>query len=143
MIETTAHTAARPLATDVVASVQHVVDHLVHQVPGVTGAVASTADGFVLASRLPPATGSDAAAVAAMSAATLGLANRLVQLTGAQPANVSIQRSAEGQVLVFRVAHVAALTILATPTADIYQLQMVGRELSQALHRIFRAWPHP
>lgn len=120
------------------ASMRNLVDHLVDQIPGVTGAQVSSADGFALASRLPLYSEIDPSALAAMSAATLGLANRLVQLAGPQPADVSIQRSGDGLVLVFGIGGAAALTILAEPTADLEQLQRVGGEVSVGLQRLFR-----
>jgi predicted regulator of Ras-like GTPase activity (Roadblock/LC7/MglB family) len=126
------------VTTEIDTSMQHLVDHLVDEVPGVTGALVSSADGFVLASRLPDDTGSDPAAIAAMSAATLGLAHRLVQLTGQRPATNSTHRSPDGQVTVFAVAHVAVLTVLATAEADTDLLLLVGREVSGGLQRLFR-----
>lgn len=128
---------------DVEESMRNLVDHLVDRVPGVIGAQVSSADGFALMSRLPDSTEIDASALAAMSAATLGLANRLVQLTGSHLANVSIHRSNDGQVLVFGIAGAAALTILTEPTADLEQLQVVGREVGVGLQRLLRGAASP
>jgi uncharacterized protein len=123
---------------DVEESMRNLVDHLVDRVQGVIGAQVSSTDGFALMSRLPDSSEIDPSALAAMSAATLGLANRLVQLTGSHPANVSIHRSDDGQVLVFGIAGVAALTMLTESTADLEQLQIVGREVGTGLQRLFR-----
>jgi len=120
-------------------SIRGLIDSVVDGVPGVTGAVIATADGFVVASRLADGIPLDPAAIAAMSAATLGLATRLVGLGGEQPATVSIQRSASVQVLVFAVGTAAALTILATSTADDALLERVGLEVSTGLRRAFDA----
>ncbi len=128
---------------DVEESMRNLVDHLVDRVPGVIGAQVSSADGLALMSRLPDSTEIDASALAAMSAATLGLANRLVQLTGSHLANVSIHRSNDGQVLVFGIAGAAALTILTEPTADLEQLQVVGREVGVGLQRLLRGAASP
>jgi predicted regulator of Ras-like GTPase activity (Roadblock/LC7/MglB family) len=119
------------------ASMRVLIDHLVDQVPGVVGAVVSSTDGFVLADRLPDGVPSDANAVAAMSAAVLGLANRLVQLTGPASVSISHQRSPDGQVFVFGVAHVAVLTVLAAATADARQIGQVGREIGLGLQHLF------
>lgn len=118
------------------ASMQYLIDHLVDRVPDLTGALVSSADGFVLASRLPD--GVDTSSVGAMSAAALGLATKLVQLTGDRPAELSIQRSSDSQVIVFAIPPAAALTVLAQAQADLPRLQVVGREVANGLERLFR-----
>ena len=118
------------------ASMQYLIDHLVERVPDLTGALVSSADGFVLASRL--ADGIDPSSVAAMSAAALGLATKLVQLTGSAAAEMSVQRSTDGQVIVFAIPPAAALTVLALAGADLGRLQVVGREVASGLERLFR-----
>lgn len=117
---------------------RHLIDHVVDHVPGVLGALVSSADGFVLASRLPDPEHVDPPAVAAMSAAALGLADRLVRLTGESAASVSHHRSAHGQVFVFSVAGMAVFTVLADDSADPEQIRMVGHELTTGLQRIFQ-----
>ncbi len=117
---------------------RQLIDHAVDQVPGVMGALVSSADGFVLAGRLPDADHIDPPAVAAMSAAVLGIADRLVRLNGDEPVMLSHQRSADGQVFVVAVAGVAVLTLLTDPFADPEQIRLVGHELSQGLQRLFR-----
>ncbi len=124
--------------TDIDTSMHELLDHVVDQVPGVLGALVSSADGLVIASKITHSTGLDAPAIAAMSAAVLGLSNRLVQLMGSSPTSFSYQRSADGQVFVFGVSKVAVLTVLADPTAAPVQIQRVGREIGQGLERLFR-----
>ena len=124
--------------TEIDASMHQLIDHVVDHVPGVFGALVSSADGLVLASRITHNTGMDSAAIAAMSAALLGLSNRLVQLTGAAPASFSHQRSTDGQVFVFGISKMAVLTVLADPTAQPAQIQSVGREIGLGLERLFR-----
>lgn len=114
------------------------IDHLVDQVPGVLGAIVSSADGFTLASRLPDSATVDAAALGAMSAAALALSNRLVQTVGAGPATVSHHRSADAQTFVFAVAHLAVLTVLTDHDANAERIAMVGHEVSSGLQRLFR-----
>ncbi len=116
---------------------RQLIDHVVDHVPGVLGAVVSSADGFVLADRIPTTTGSDAAAIAAMSAALLALSSRMVQLTGSSPVDACHQRSRDGQVFVFAIGEVAVLTIITTPNADQMQIAGVGHEITVGLHRIF------
>ena len=124
---------------------RQLIDHVVDQVPGVSGALVCSTDGFVLAARLPatgklgPATDAlDPSAVAAMSAAVLGLATRLVQLTGDAPATVSHHRSTDGQVFVFAIARFAVFTVIADTTADPEQIRLVGLEITNGLLRLFR-----
>ncbi len=131
-------TADNKRMTEIDASMHQLIDHVVDRVPGVLGALVSSADGLVLASRVTHSTGLDAAAIAAMSAAVLGLSNRLVQLMGAAPASFSHQRSTDGQVFVFGISKVAVLTVLADPTAEPAQIQSVGREIGIGLARLFR-----
>lgn len=116
-------------------SVQGVIDHVVDQVPGVLGAIVASADGFVIASRLPPGDAYDASSIAAMSAAALALATRLVQIAGSSPASTSIHRSQESQVCVFAVGTSAALTIIADAGADTQRIDRIGYEVCWGLTR--------
>ena len=124
--------------TEIEASMGQLVDQVVDEVPAITGALVSSADGFVLASRLPRGDDIDVSAVAAMSAASLGLTDRLVRLTGDAPAACSHHRSGDGQVFVFAVAHVAVLTMLTDVTADPEQIRMIGHEVTSGLLRLLR-----
>lgn len=130
--------AAPPLPSDITASMHQLLDHVVGKVPGVVGAVVSSADGFALASRLPEDGSADAAAVAAMSAALLGLSNRLVQTVAPQPSRVAELRSEAAHGYVFAVAHAATLTVLATPESERPQVMAVGREVVTGLLRLLR-----
>lgn len=121
------------------ASMHRLIGHVVDQVPGVLGAQVSSTDGLVVASRLTHDVGLDASAIAAMSAAVLGLSNRLVQLMGAAPASFSHQRSSDGQVFVFGISKMAVLTVLTDTTAQPAQIHSVGREIGLGLERLFRA----
>lgn len=115
-----------------------VLHHLVEQTPGVTGALVASADGFTLASRLAPDTDIDTAGLGAMSAAALALSNQLVGTGGTARASVSHHQSADGQVLILPIAHVAVLAVLATTGADLGQLAETSRESSHHLQRLFR-----
>ncbi len=112
---------------------QQLVDHVVDGVPGVLGAVIATTDGFVRASRLPEAEEYDPSAIAAMSAATVALAGRLVQLAGDSPADVCIHRSADAQVCVFAAGSSAVLTIIAQHDADTARIELIGHEVIRGL----------
>jgi predicted regulator of Ras-like GTPase activity (Roadblock/LC7/MglB family) len=113
------------------------VDNVVDGVPGVLGAVIASADGFVLGSRLPEGADFDASAMAAMSAATLGLVNRLVQIGGDSPTDVCVSRSATTQVWVFAVGDSAALTIVAESGADSSRIDQIGHEMTRGLLKAF------
>ena len=130
--------AAPPIPSDITASMHQLLDHVVDRVPGVVGAVVGSADGFALAARLPEDGGADAAAVAAMSAALLGLSNRLVQTVAPQPSRVAEVRSEAAHGYVFAVAHAATLTVIATPESDRPQVMAVGREVVSGLLRLLR-----
>lgn len=126
------------VVTEIVVSMQQVIDYLVDEVPGITGALVSSADGFVLADRLPPGNTSDVDALGAMSASALALSNRLVRSLGDAPATVNLHRSATGQMAIVPIAHIAVLTLLATPDADAEHVTLVARETGRELQRLFR-----
>jgi predicted regulator of Ras-like GTPase activity (Roadblock/LC7/MglB family) len=123
--------------SEITESIYQVLDHLVGLTPGVIGALASSADGFTLASHLPIDTTIDPNGLGAMGAAALALSNQLVKTTGESPAVTSHHRSRDGQVVIVPVAHIAVLTILATSGANTEQLTLVGREAAIGLERLF------
>jgi predicted regulator of Ras-like GTPase activity (Roadblock/LC7/MglB family) len=118
-------------------AVAGLVERVVDGVPGVSGALIASADGFVIAARLSSTVRLDAAALAAMSAATLGLAGRLVGVAGRAPVDVVVQRSADAQVLVFSIGAAAALTVLAEATADTERITRIGSEMAAGLVHAF------
>ena len=127
---------------------RYLLDGLVQDVPGVVGALVASVDGFALASNVPvdlPST--DAAGLAAMSAAALGVSNRLVGAVGREPASEVILRSPAGHVLVYRIADVAALTVLTDASIDVEQLSVVSRDLANGIEQLLHdaasfAMPH-
>jgi predicted regulator of Ras-like GTPase activity (Roadblock/LC7/MglB family) len=119
------------------APIQQLIDGIVDGVEGVTGAVVASADGFVIAARLPEGASLDAPALAAMSAATLGLAGRLVGTAGRSPVELAVQRSSDGQVFVFAAGSAAALTVLAHRSADAHRIERIGFEVAAGLARAF------
>ena len=127
----------RTVTTAVRDSVRQLVDSVVDGVPGVTGAVIASADGFVVAARIPAGLSLDAAALAAMSAATLGLANRLVAAAGSTSVRTVVQRSDDAQVFVFGAGTSAALTVLADARADATLIERIGIEIADGLARAY------
>jgi predicted regulator of Ras-like GTPase activity (Roadblock/LC7/MglB family) len=131
-------TDSNDVTDEITRSMHLVLHHLVEYTPGVIGALVASADGFSLASRLPPDTAIDAAGLGAMAAAALALSNQLVGTVGEARANVSHHQSREGQVLILPIAHVAVLTVLGTTSADLRQLADASRESAHSLQRLFR-----
>lgn len=127
-----------PVMAEIVVSMRQVIDYLVDEVPGITGALVSSADGFVLADRLAAGNTSNVDALGAMSASALALSNRLVRSLGDDSATVSLHRSARGQMVIVPIAHIAVLTLLATPDANTEHVTLVGRETCRELQRLFR-----
>lgn len=110
------------------------IDVLVDELPDVRGAVVSSVDGFVISARLP--NGLDVASIAAMSAATLGLTSRLVQLVGSTNASFSHHASDTGHVFVFAVPGRRVLTVLTGADADPARIVVVCDEVVAALARL-------
>lgn len=125
------------MTADITAALHQLTAQLVDRVPGVVGALVSSADGFTLAANLPASSTADPAALGAMSSAAIALSTRLAQSVGEQPATISHHRSADGQVFVFAVEHVAVLTLLAAPDASIERIDQVGRQASDSLFHQF------
>jgi predicted regulator of Ras-like GTPase activity (Roadblock/LC7/MglB family) len=127
------------VTSEIVGSMRYLLDQLVRGVPGVIGALVSSIDGFALASEVPaglPST--DAAGLAAMTAATLGVSHRLVGAVGRQPVGEVSLRSPAGEVLIFRIANVAALTVLADAASDVARLHHAAREVAHGVERLLR-----
>jgi len=114
-----------------------VLDHLVGQVPGVFGALVSSADGFTLASAVPIESEIEPASLGAMAAAAFALSNRLVSTVGESTATVTVHRSDDGQVLMLPISNLAVLTILAIAEVDSEQLTRVCREATIGFERLF------
>jgi predicted regulator of Ras-like GTPase activity (Roadblock/LC7/MglB family) len=131
-----------PSTSDLAVAMHEVLDHVVGHVPGVVGAIVSSADGFALASRLPPAATADAASVAAMSAALVGLSNRLLTTVAPDPAKALELRSEGAHGYVFAVGTAATLTLLTVPEAERPQIMSVGREVTGGLLHLLRAPDH-
>jgi predicted regulator of Ras-like GTPase activity (Roadblock/LC7/MglB family) len=130
------------VAPETVAAVRFLLDQIVTGVPGVSGALVSTIDGFAVADRLvlpPPSAGAaptDAAGLAAMTAAFLGIANRMVAALGQHPAAELTASSAAGHIVVCRVGSVAALTVVCGTTSNLGDVEVVAREVASGLARL-------
>lgn len=130
-------TVSAPAPT-LTAAIHELLDQVVGRVPGVVGAVVASSDGFALAGRLPADARADTASIAAMSAALVGLSDRLVQSVAPEPSRVLELRSDGAHGYVFAVAHAATLTLLTLPESERPQVMAVGREMTAGLLRLLR-----
>jgi uncharacterized protein len=129
---------------DVVDANRQLLEQIVGGVPGVRGAIVATVDGFSLGHCLPydpssPVPPTDPAALAAMTASIMGIANRMTGAVGPAPVAETTMSSPDGHVVVIRIGELAALTVLARTTADLMRVRLVSRELVPAIERVIRS----
>ncbi|MFE1954832.1 MULTISPECIES: roadblock/LC7 domain-containing protein [Streptomyces] len=94
------------------------------QVPQVTGALAASVDGLVLAHDTP---GVEAEGVAALTAAALGVALRLSDATGQGGFRELLVRGEGGYVATYAAGESAVLTLLAGDRVNVGRLHLEGR----------------
>ncbi|MEV4332118.1 roadblock/LC7 domain-containing protein [Streptomyces sp. NPDC049597] len=92
------------------------------RVPQLTGALAASADGLVLASDTAEAEG-----VAALTAAALGVALRLTEATGQGGFKELLIRGETGYVATYAAGSSAVLTVLAEPRINVGRLHLEAR----------------
>ncbi len=97
---------------------------LTARVPHVTGALAASVDGLVLAQDTPAV---EAEGVAALTAAALGVATRLTEATGRGAFRELLVRGDDGYVATYAAGSSAVLTLLAEPRANVGRLHLEGR----------------
>jgi predicted regulator of Ras-like GTPase activity (Roadblock/LC7/MglB family) len=102
---------------DIQVAVERILAELVEHTAHVRGAVLGSTDGHPLAARLDDVA-ADASSVAAMGAATVGLATQLVRVATDAPVASNHIRADGIQVLVLDVSRAATLTVFASDTAD-------------------------
>ncbi|MFE4861339.1 roadblock/LC7 domain-containing protein [Streptomyces sp. NPDC056670] len=110
-----------------VAEVLEELRRLRARLPQLTGALAASADGFVLAQ--------DGAAdavegVAALTAAALGVAQRLTETTGQGAFRELLVRGETGYVATYAAGCNAVLTLLAEPRVNVGRLHLEARRSS-------------
>lgn len=96
--------------------------------PEVRGAVLATSDGQVVASALGARLAGSAPSTAAMVAALLGIAHRVVGLVGDDDLDEVVLRTASGTVVVRRVGE-QLLTVLTDDQVNLARLQLELRNL--------------
>jgi predicted regulator of Ras-like GTPase activity (Roadblock/LC7/MglB family) len=97
------------------------------RMPQVTGVVAASVDGLVLAH---DAAGPEAEGVAALTAASLAVAVRLVDATGRGEFRELLVRGDEGYVATYAAGSVAVLTVLAEARTNVGRLHLESRQSS-------------
>lgn len=95
--------------------------------PQVTGALAASADGLVLAQETA---GNQAEGVAALTAAALGVAQRLTETTGQGDFRELLVRGERGYVATYAAGSSAVLTLLAEPRTNVGRLHLEARRSS-------------
>ncbi|MEV5611013.1 roadblock/LC7 domain-containing protein [Streptomyces sp. NPDC052225] len=94
------------------------------RVPQLTGALAASVDGLVLAQDTP---GVEPEGVAALTAAALGVAQRLADATAQGAFRELLVRGTEGYVATYAAGDTAVLTLLAEDRVNVGRLHLEGR----------------
>lgn len=94
------------------------------RLPQLTGALAASTDGLVLAQ---DASTTEAESVAALTAAALGVALRLTEATGQGDFRELLIRGADGYVAIYAAGSSAVLTLLAEPRINVGRLHLEAR----------------
>lgn len=94
------------------------------RVPQLTGALAASTDGLVLAQDTANA---EAESVAALTAAALGVALRLAETTGQGDFRELLIRGEKGYVATYAAGSSAVLTLLAEPRINVGRLHLEAR----------------
>ncbi|MFE9631143.1 roadblock/LC7 domain-containing protein [Streptomyces sp. NPDC006463] len=97
------------------------------RVPQLTGALAASADGLVLAQDSAAA---EAETVAALTAAALGVAQRLSDSTGQGGFRELLVRGEHGYVATYAAGEAAVLTLTAEPRVNVGRLHLEARRSS-------------
>ena len=97
------------------------------RIPQLTGALAASADGLVLAQETA---GAEAESVAALTAAALGVAQRMTETTGQGGFRELLIRGELGYVATYAAGSSAVLTLLAEPRINVGRLHLEARRSS-------------
>ncbi|MFJ8825763.1 roadblock/LC7 domain-containing protein [Streptomyces sp. NPDC102467] len=106
------------------------------RVPQVTGALAASVDGLVLAQDTP---GVEPEGVAALTAAALGVAQRLSDATGQGGFRELLVRGTDGYVATYAAGETAILTLLAEDRVNVGRLHLEGRRSSTRIGELIDA----
>ncbi|EFL26272.1 roadblock/LC7 domain protein [Streptomyces himastatinicus ATCC 53653] len=106
------------------------------RMPQLTGALAASADGLVLAQ---DSRGVEPEGVAALTAAALGIALRLTDATGQGGFRELLVRSDRGYVATYAAGPSAVLTLLAEGRVNVGRLHLEGRRSSSRISELLQA----
>ncbi|MFI7385925.1 roadblock/LC7 domain-containing protein [Streptomyces sp. NPDC049813] len=106
------------------------------RVPQVTGALAASVDGLVLARDAP---GVEPEGVAALTAAALGVAQRLSDATGQGGFRELLVRGTDGYVATYAAGDSAVLTLLAEDRINVGRLHLEGRRSGSRIGELVEA----
>ncbi|WP_108932729.1 roadblock/LC7 domain-containing protein [Streptomyces ardesiacus] len=95
-----------------------------NRVPRMTGSLAATVDGLVLAHDAP---GTEPEGLAALTAAALGVAHRMAEATARGDFRELLLRGADGYVATYAAGPAAVLTLLADGRVNVGRLHLEGR----------------
>ncbi|MFE5599152.1 roadblock/LC7 domain-containing protein [Streptomyces coelicoflavus] len=95
-----------------------------NRVPQLTGSLAATVDGLVLAHDAP---GTEPEGLAALTAAALGVAQRMAEATARGGFRELLLRGADGYVATYAAGPAAVLTLLADGRVNVGRLHLEGR----------------
>ncbi|MET9898074.1 roadblock/LC7 domain-containing protein [Streptomyces sp. NPDC006446] len=106
------------------------------RVPQLTGALAASADGLVLAHDTP---GVEPDGLAALTAAALGVAIRMAESTGHGDLRELLVRGVHGYVATYAAGGSAVLTLLAQDRVNVGRLHLEGRRSSTRIGELVDA----
>lgn len=110
------------------------------RIPQLTGALAASVDGLVLAHDTP---GVEAEGVAALTAAALGVAVRMTDATGSGDLRELLLRGEHGYVATYAAGSSAVLTLLAQDRVNVGRLHLEGRRAGTRIGELVDAAPRP
>lgn len=106
------------------------------QLPGVTDTVVATVDGLLVAADAAPELDPDP--LAALAAATLGLARRTAATTGKGPLRYVVNECADGSVVVYALGEVALLAVLGDRGLNLGRLHLEAGPATERLLELLR-----
>ncbi|MFD7133856.1 roadblock/LC7 domain-containing protein [Streptomyces sp. NPDC059894] len=118
------------------AEVLNELHRLRARMPRLTGALAASVDGLVLAQDMP---GVQPEGLAALTAAALGVGYRMVDLTDRGEFRELLVRGAGGYVATYAAGPAAVLTLLADDRANVGRLHLEGRRSGARIAELMAA----
>ncbi|WP_133915987.1 roadblock/LC7 domain-containing protein [Streptomyces sp. NBC_00582] len=118
------------------AEVLNELQRLRTRVPQLSGALAASADGLVLARDMP---GVEAEALAALTAAALGVGRRMADLAARGAFRELLVRGAGGYVATYAAGPSAVLTLLADDRVNVGRLHLEGRRSGTRIAELMAA----